>query len=301
MTSSWVTTGAAPDSLFGHHHVVAFEVHLVDRHRLGGRQRLRLAVQKREGAAVLPALDRALLLVDVALGQRAPGRDCSGRRWQRTRPRCEPGTLRPGRLPAESPSLAPPWRRVSGPVRSCRRLLAGTTRSPLRPPAWRPGRPAAALITGGSGICSRTSSRKPRAIEPVRHRRRHSPALEVETLVLGNGTDRRGVAATNVVVLDLEIGDRVGVGAFVQHQVPIGLEGVGSPRSLVHPDETAVDRPGPVGDHSLVQKLGLGLGCPDDAGRCGSRASGIRHRSTGPRAARRPPEPTSAESVRRRA
>src|SRR5688500_4930374 len=52
-----------------HHHVVAVDDDLVGRHRLGGRKGERLARLQRELAAVLPALDRLLAPVDLALGQ----------------------------------------------------------------------------------------------------------------------------------------------------------------------------------------------------------------------------------------
>src|SRR5947208_1605342 len=44
-----------------HQDVVGFHCHRIDRHGSGGRQRLGLACLEREGAAVLPALDLALL------------------------------------------------------------------------------------------------------------------------------------------------------------------------------------------------------------------------------------------------
>src|SRR5688572_18449776 len=54
-----------------HHHLdlAVDDPDLVDRHRLGGREGRRLAGLEGEGAAVLPALERALVAVDVALRQ----------------------------------------------------------------------------------------------------------------------------------------------------------------------------------------------------------------------------------------
>src|SRR5205807_8437961 len=60
-------------SLELHHDVVALDLDLVDRHRPGGRQRLGLAGDEREGTAVLPALDLPLVLPDLALAERVVG------------------------------------------------------------------------------------------------------------------------------------------------------------------------------------------------------------------------------------
>src|SRR5262245_26417417 len=58
-------------SLIGQHHHdhPVVHPHVVDRHGPGGRQRDRLARGEVELAAVLPALDGALVGVDLALGQ----------------------------------------------------------------------------------------------------------------------------------------------------------------------------------------------------------------------------------------
>ena len=56
-----------------HHHVVAVDPDVVDGHRLGGGQGLRLAGLERERGAVLRALDLALVLPHVALGERVVG------------------------------------------------------------------------------------------------------------------------------------------------------------------------------------------------------------------------------------
>src|SRR5436309_4956519 len=53
-----------------HDHVVAFAADLVDRHGFGGGQRLGLAGEEVKGAAVLPALDLLVLLVQLSLVQR---------------------------------------------------------------------------------------------------------------------------------------------------------------------------------------------------------------------------------------
>src|SRR5437588_3848282 len=52
------------------HHVAVLDLHLVDGHGLGGGQRLWLTGLEGEGAAVLPALDLALLLPHLALAER---------------------------------------------------------------------------------------------------------------------------------------------------------------------------------------------------------------------------------------
>src|SRR5260221_482397 len=53
-----------------HHDVAVLDLDLVHGGRLRGRQRLRLTGDQRERAPVLPALDLALVAVDLALGQR---------------------------------------------------------------------------------------------------------------------------------------------------------------------------------------------------------------------------------------
>ena len=57
------------------------------------------------------------------------------------------------------------------------------------------------------------------------------------------GSDRRGVAAPHVVLLDVEVGHRVGVGRLVEHQVLVVLHGVGLDGAPTDPDQTGVDRP----------------------------------------------------------
>ena len=64
---------------------------------------------------------------------------------------------------------------------------------------------------------------------------RHAAALEVEALLLVDRADRRGVAAVHVVVLDLEVGHRLGPGVVGQLEVAVGLEGVGAPGVLAAP------------------------------------------------------------------
>src|SRR5919202_253070 len=69
--ASW--TGLPGRSLGHHLKVLAVDLDLVDGYRAGGGQGLGLAGQQREGAAVLPALDLALLGPDLAVGEREVG------------------------------------------------------------------------------------------------------------------------------------------------------------------------------------------------------------------------------------
>ena len=82
---------------------------------------------------------------------------------------------------------------------------------------------------------SMTSSRKPEGDQPLSHPRRDPPRLEVEPLVLRHRANCGGMAAAHVVVLDLEVRHRVGVRPFVEHQVAVGLKGVGAPGALLDP------------------------------------------------------------------
>ncbi len=66
-------------------------------------------------------------------------------------------------------------------------------------------------------------------------------AQVVELLGVDLG-DRRGVGAADVVGLDLEPGDRVGVGRLREQQVPALLEGVGLLGARVDADHPAPDR-----------------------------------------------------------
>src|SRR5438477_4413713 len=70
---STLLTFARSRSRQDHHHVLTLHAHLVDRHRLRGREGRRLARAQREGAAVLPALDLQVLRIQLALRQREVG------------------------------------------------------------------------------------------------------------------------------------------------------------------------------------------------------------------------------------
>ena len=53
------------------------------------------------------------------------------------------------------------------------------------------------------------------------------PGLEVVALILVDGSHRRGVTAAHVVLLDIEIRNRIGVGTLGQNEIVVRLEGVG--------------------------------------------------------------------------
>ena len=85
-------------------------------HRPGGGQRRGLAGLQGEGAAVLPALEGALVgAAPRPRTARCPG-GCSGRRWRRRRRRCARARSR-GRRPRPG-GPCPSWSSSSGPTRS---------------------------------------------------------------------------------------------------------------------------------------------------------------------------------------
>ena len=98
--------------------------------------------------------------------------------------------------------------------------------------------------------------------QPLGDARRHASALEVEALLVVDRADRRGVAAADVVVLDLEVRHRLGPRVLGQLEVAVGLEGVGAPGLLPDPDEAGVDRPGVAAHRPLEQQVGGGVGRP---------------------------------------
>src|SRR5581483_217631 len=59
---------------------------------------------------------------------------------------------------------------------------------------------------------------------------RHAPGGEVVELVRLDRADGRGVGAADVVALDLQVRDRVGLGPFGEDEVAVGLRGVGPDR-----------------------------------------------------------------------
>ena len=79
--------------------------------------------------------------------------------------------------------------------------------------------------------------------------------LQVVTLVLVDRTNSRAVAAAHVVLFDVEVGNRVSMGSFVEDQVVVGLHGIRSNRPAVDPDQPAVHRVGMVGHRSLEQQV----------------------------------------------
>ena len=80
----------------------------------------------------------------------------------------------------------------------------------------------------GAATRAHRSSKKPKQDQPLRHRRRDTSRLEVEALLAVDLADGRGVRAADVVLLDVEIRHRVRVCPVAQHEVAVGLEGVGA-------------------------------------------------------------------------
>src|SRR5947208_5853356 len=126
--------------------------------------------------------------------------------------------------------------------------------------------PTAVLDLLDHGAAERTRERRDgQAIEHVveepehdqslRLRRRHAAALEVVELVLVDGTDGARVRAPHVVGFDLEVRDRLGPRALGEHEVAVGLAGVGLPRGGTEPDEARVDGVGLILDRALEQQI----------------------------------------------
>src|SRR6266550_1311191 len=84
--------------------------------------------------------------------------------------------------------------------------------------------------------------------DPARHR--------VEELVAVDGADRGAVGAANVVGLDLEAGDRVGVRLLGEDQVAVLLVGVRLLRVLLDLDHPAPDRRRMVAEGALEGEVG---------------------------------------------
>ena len=157
---------------------------------------------------------------------RCPG-GCSGRRWRRRRRRCARRRWR-GRRPRPA-GPCPRARSSSGPTRSMI-AHASTAVSLAATAASRRGAQVA-----GTGSWSSTSSKNPATISRSATPVGHAAALEVEALLLVDRTDGRGVAAVHVVVLDLEVGHRLGPRVLGELDVAVGLEGVGAPGVLRRP------------------------------------------------------------------
>ena len=96
---------------------------------------------------------------------------------------------------------------------------------------------------------------EPQRDQALRDVRRHTPALQIETLRFVYRPDSRGMGATDVVVLDLQVGDRVRLCALGQDQVSVRLEGVRALGPFFDADEAGVNRMGLIGDDPLEQQL----------------------------------------------
>src|SRR5947208_16512191 len=125
--------------------------------------------------------------------------------------------------------------------------------------------PTAVLDLLDHGAAERTRERRDgQAVEHVveeaehdqslRLRRRHAAALEVIELILVDGADGARVRAPHVVGLDLEIRDGFGPRALGEHEVAVGLAGLGLSRRGAETDEARVDGVGLVVDRALEQQ-----------------------------------------------
>ena len=228
-----------------HDDLIAFDRDFVGRHRSSGGKRERRTGYEREEAAVLPALDRALLDVDFTDGERvvlvradvvdrvhgvATANDADRRVTAVDAPRhavFETRERPDGDVPAHTAPLS-----ISR-VKTSRRYAAQPER----------------------GHLVEEVVEEAEQDQPIGDLCRHAPTLEVETLLGVDRTDRRGVRAADVVLLDVEIGNRVGVRALGEHEVAIGLRGDGTAGALGHVDHAAVDRAGVVAHRALEDQV----------------------------------------------
>ena len=113
--------------------------------------------------------------------------------------------------------------------------------------------------TGPSARRSTSDSRKPSTISDLASAGVEPTGGEVEELVAVDLRDRRGVGAADVVGLDLEAGDGIGVGVGGEEQVAALLEGVGLLRAGVDPDHAAPDGGRPGGEDAAEGEVGVGV------------------------------------------
>ena len=187
-----------------HEDVVALDPHGVHRHRpwwpagRGARRR-----PARSSCRASSTRSRACRGRPRPRTARRP-RGCSGRRWRTSRHRCAPRRCRC--LPTSNRRASPSGDVVDRAERVRRIMTADLARSSRSSMARRD----AAAAPRPPGGRSSTSSKKPATIEPLGDLGGHAAALEVEALILVDRTDGRRVAAAHVVVLDLEVGHRLG-------------------------------------------------------------------------------------------
>ncbi len=216
-------------------HVVAVDADVVHGHRLGGRQRLRLARRRartscRASSTRSPGRRRA-----PRPRTATPRHGCRCHRWRT-------GRRRSGRRPACTPPTSK-RRAVPGARSSSEHTRSLGHHASLRSSLAAPG-----------ATRSGTSARRGQAFEhlveeaehdePLGQLGRHAAALEVEALLLVDRPDGAGVGAAHVVGLDLEVGHALGPGVLGELQVAVRLEGVGAPGLLAHPDEARCTRSG---------------------------------------------------------
>ena len=83
--------------------------------------------------------------------------------------------------------------------------------------------------------------------------------MQVEELVLVDLADRRAVGAAHVVGADLQPRHRVDARLVGQHQVAVGLVGVGALRVRLDPDQPGEDLARAVAQHALEQEVAGGV------------------------------------------
>ena len=83
---------------------------------------------------------------------------------------------------------------------------------------------------------------------------------QVEDVLVGDLAGGGAVGAAHIVRLDLQARDAVGAGQLAQHQVAVGLVGVGLLRLRIDLDEALVHRPCPILQRALEQQVAGGVG-----------------------------------------
>jgi len=83
--------------------------------------------------------------------------------------------------------------------------------------------------------------------------------LEVEQVLVVDAAHRTGVGTLDLGRLDLEERDRVGTRALVEHEVAVGLVGVGARCARRHHEVAEEHRVGAVLDGALVEQVRVRL------------------------------------------
>ena len=94
---------------------------------------------------------------------------------------------------------------------------------------------------------------------PLGGRRGDAARLQVKEALRVDRADGGAVGAADVVVVDLEHRDRGRLGVVGEHQVAVGLVGVGAGGALLDPDQSGVDRPRGVLQRAFEEQVGGGV------------------------------------------